>query len=94
MFNHANIALPAPVDRLLRTVIVTPDMHRVHHSAINRETNSNFGFCLSCWDRWFGTHINQPEQGHDGMTIGLSETQGMDAQRIDRMLADPFATRQ
>lgn len=73
MFNHGNVRLPAPIDRLLRLLFVTPDMHRVHHSVIRRETNSNFGFNLSVWDRLFGTYRPQPEAGHEGMTIGLDQ---------------------
>lgn len=73
VFNHANVKLPLLLDRLLRPVLVTPDMHRVHHSVIIRETHSNFGFCLSWWDRLFGTYKAQPEKGHEGMTIGLSQ---------------------
>ncbi len=73
VFNHANVKLPFLLDRFVRTLLVTPDMHRVHHSVIIRETHSNFGFCLSWWDRLFGTYKAQPEKGHDGMTIGLSQ---------------------
>jgi sterol desaturase/sphingolipid hydroxylase (fatty acid hydroxylase superfamily) len=71
MFNHSNVRLPVPVDALLRRVIVTPDMHRVHHSHLEHETNSNFGFNLSFWDRLFGTYRNQPEEGHERMVIGI-----------------------
>jgi sterol desaturase/sphingolipid hydroxylase (fatty acid hydroxylase superfamily) len=71
MFNHSNVRLPAPLDALLRRVIVTPDMHRVHHSHLDHETNSNFGFNLSVWDRLFGTYRDQPEEGHEGMIIGI-----------------------
>lgn len=71
MFNHSNIRLPLGVDRRLRTMIVTPDMHRMHHSIEIDETNSNFGFNLSLWDRLFGTYRAQPAADHDGMTIGL-----------------------
>jgi sterol desaturase/sphingolipid hydroxylase (fatty acid hydroxylase superfamily) len=71
MFNHSNVRLPAPLDAFLRWVIVTPDMHRVHHSHLEYETNSNFGFNLSVWDRLFGTYRNQPEEGHEGMVIGI-----------------------
>ena len=72
MFSHGNIRLPAAVDRVLRSVVVTPDMHRVHHSIEEDETNSNFGFNLSVWDRLFGTYRRQPRAGHLDMTIGLS----------------------
>jgi sterol desaturase/sphingolipid hydroxylase (fatty acid hydroxylase superfamily) len=71
MFNHSNVRLPAVVDALLRRLIVTPDMHRVHHSHLDYETNSNFGFNLSIWDRLFGTYRNQPQEGHEGMVIGI-----------------------
>ena len=71
MFNHGNIRLPASVDRLLRLIVVTPDMHRVHHSIEDDEANSNFGFSLPWWDRLFGTYRAQPRAGHEGMTIGI-----------------------
>lgn len=73
MFNHGNIKLPPLADRFLRLFVVTPDMHRVHHSVIIRETNSNYGFNLSVWDRLFGTYVAQPAKGHRDMTIGLSQ---------------------
>jgi sterol desaturase/sphingolipid hydroxylase (fatty acid hydroxylase superfamily) len=94
MFNHANVRLPRGIDRLLRTLLVTPDMHRVHHSILRRETNSNYGFNLSLWDRAFGTYIEQPERGHAGMTIGIPGFR--DARQVDRlpgMLALPFVGR-
>lgn len=72
MFNHSNVRLPATLDRLLRLFVVTPDMHRVHHSVEDDETNSNFGFNLPWWDRLFGTYRAQPRAGHEGMTIGIS----------------------
>jgi len=75
MFNHANIALPSWLDRVLRLFIVTPDMHRVHHSVLFREHNTNYGFNLSLWDRLFRTYTAQPEGGHQGMTIGLAPYQ-------------------
>ena len=71
MFNHANVRLPPAADRLLRLFVVTPDMHRVHHSVEEHETNSNFGFNLSLWDRLFGTYKAQPDAGHERMTIGI-----------------------
>lgn len=71
MFNHANIRLPLGLDRLIRLILVTPDMHRVHHSDNRWEHDSNYGFALSIWDRLFGTYIPQPKLGHDDMTIGL-----------------------
>ena len=71
MFNHGNVSLPRPVDRIVRWFVVTPDMHRVHHSWEDDETNSNFGFNLPWWDRLFGTYRDQPRAGHDDMTIGI-----------------------
>ncbi|MFO8024502.1 sterol desaturase family protein [Thiohalophilus sp.] len=71
MFNHGNIRLPLKLDRVLRWFVVTPDMHRVHHSVEDDEANSNFGFNLPWWDRLFGTYRDQPRGGHDGMTIGI-----------------------
>jgi sterol desaturase/sphingolipid hydroxylase (fatty acid hydroxylase superfamily) len=73
LFNHANIFIPTQVDQILRLFIVTPDMHRVHHSIIIQESDRNFGFNLSWWDRLWGTYQAQPSEGHDRMTIGLSE---------------------
>jgi sterol desaturase/sphingolipid hydroxylase (fatty acid hydroxylase superfamily) len=93
MFNHANIALPSPLDRVLRAVIVTPDMHRVHHSVLRREHDSNFGFNLSIWDRLFGTYTAQPERGHEGMTIGLEDYQSPRPTRFLWSLALPFLSR-
>jgi sterol desaturase/sphingolipid hydroxylase (fatty acid hydroxylase superfamily) len=72
MFNHANVRLPLGVDRALRLALVTPDMHRVHHSTDMREANTNFGFCFPWWDRLFATYLAQPGAGHEGMTIGLT----------------------
>ncbi len=71
LFNHANIAMPLRADRLIRWVLVTPDMHRVHHSVRREEHDSNFGFALSVWDRIFGTYVPQPSGGHDAMQVGL-----------------------
>ena len=90
MFNHANLKLPAFVDATLRRLIVTPDMHRVHHSIVRRETNSNFGFNLSAWDRWLGTYRAQPEAGHEGMTIGLAQFRDPAELRLDRLLIQPL----
>ncbi len=72
MFNHSNLRLPSGLDRWLRWIVVTPDMHRVHHSVEDDETNSNFGFNLPWWDRLFGTYRAQPRGGHEGMTLGIS----------------------
>jgi len=71
MFNHGNVSLPRSLDRVLRWFVVTPDMHRVHHSVEDDEANSNFGFSLPWWDRLFGTYRDQPRAGHEGMTIGI-----------------------
>jgi sterol desaturase/sphingolipid hydroxylase (fatty acid hydroxylase superfamily) len=71
LFSHGNIYMPGALDRVLRLLLVTPDMHRVHHSIIMRETNTNFGFNLSWWDRLLGTYQKEPSEGHEGMTIGL-----------------------
>ena len=90
MFNHSNVGLPPAVDRVLRWLVVTPDMHRVHHSVVVRETNSNFGFNLPWWDRLFGTYREQPAAGHAGMIIGVSEIRDPAEQRLDRMLTQPF----
>ncbi len=90
MFNHGNLRLPAGVDRVLRLVVVTPDMHRVHHSIVASETNSNFGFNLPWWDRLLGTYRAQPAAGHEDMTIGLEDFREADDQRLDRMLVQPF----
>ena len=72
LFNHGNVRLWLPLDRIIRWIIVTPDMHRVHHSILPDETNSNFGFNFSIWDRLFGTYRDQPSKGHTGMTIGIT----------------------
>jgi len=90
MFNHSNIRLPRWVDRLLRLIVVTPEMHRVHHSVIRRETNSNFGFNLPWWDFLLGTYRDQPEHGHEQMTIGLAQFRDEKVDRLPSMLALPF----
>jgi sterol desaturase/sphingolipid hydroxylase (fatty acid hydroxylase superfamily) len=90
MFNHANGRLPAVVDRWLRWLIVTPDMHRVHHSVVLRETNSNFGFNLPWWDRVFGTYRAQPAAGHEAMRIGVDGLQGPQEIRLTRLLTQPL----
>lgn len=90
MFNHANLAIPVRLDRVLRWIIVTPDMHRVHHSVEVAETNSNFGFNLPWWDRLFRTYRGQPAAGHDGMTIGIDAFREPEELRLDRMLAQPL----
>ena len=91
LFNHGNIRLPGAIDRVLRWVLVTPDMHRVHHSVEDDETNSNFGFSLTWWDRLFGTYRDQPRAGHLGMTIGIhGHTDPREVDRLDGMLLLPF----
>ncbi|MEL6298546.1 MAG: sterol desaturase family protein [Pseudomonadota bacterium] len=90
MFNHANINLPRPLDRLLRMIIVTPDMHRVHHSTLRREHDTNFGFNLSVWDRLFRTYTDQPEGGHHGMQIGLPEYRSGEPSGLLWSLSVPF----
>ena len=90
MFNHANIDLPPWLDRTLRLFVVTPDMHRVHHSALRREHDSNYGFNLSLWDRVFRTYTAQPEGGHQGMTIGLTPYQSEAPTRFGWSLWLPF----
>ena len=90
MFNHGNVRIPQALDRVLRWFVVTPDMHRVHHSILSRETNSNFGFNLPWWDRLFGTYRAQPAAGHDAMTIGIEQFRDPRELGLDRMLLQPF----
>ncbi len=90
MFNHGNVYLPPKLDRYLRWLLVTPDMHRVHHSIAVEETNSNFGFNLPWWDRLLGTYRAQPAAGHDGMTIGIEQFRAARELWLDRMLLQPF----
>lgn len=90
LFTHSNIALPAKLDRALRLVFVTPDMHRIHHSVHRREHDTNFGFNLSVWDRLFSTYTVDPEEGHTGMTVGLPEHQNTQPTRLLWSLLLPF----
>jgi sterol desaturase/sphingolipid hydroxylase (fatty acid hydroxylase superfamily) len=90
MFNHGNVRLPLALDRVLRLAVVTPDMHRVHHSILRRETDSNFGFNLPWWDRIFGTYRAQPEAGHLGLVIGIDRFRDPAELRLDRMLLQPL----
>ncbi|MGH7228480.1 MAG: sterol desaturase family protein [Nitrospiraceae bacterium] len=90
MFNHSNVRMPAPVELLLRSVVVTPDMHRVHHSIDPRETNRNFGFNLPWWDHLFGTYRAEPMQGQEGMTLGLEQYRDPARLNLGGMLALPF----
>jgi sterol desaturase/sphingolipid hydroxylase (fatty acid hydroxylase superfamily) len=90
MFNHGNVRLPERVDRILRLLVVTPDMHRVHHSIHPAETNSNFGFNLPWWDRLLGTYRPQPREGHQAMTIGIEQFRTRRELWLDRMLIQPL----
>ncbi len=90
MFNHGNVRLPEPLDRVLRLFLVTPDMHRVHHSIDRRETDSNFGFNVPWWDRLFGTYRAQPALGHDRMTLGIDRFREPRELWLDRMLSQPL----
>ena len=91
MFNHSNVRIPLGIDRVLRLFVVTPDMHRLHHSIEDDETNSNFGFNLPWWDRLFGTYRDQPRGGHEGMTIGIRTFRdGKSCSRLPGMLVMPF----
>ncbi len=90
MFNHANLHLPRSVDRIVRLVFVTPDLHRVHHSVHADEHSSDFGFCLSVWDRVFGVLREQPRGGHHGMAIGLDPYQTVAPGCLSWSLALPW----
>jgi len=90
MFNHSNALMPAWLDGIVRLVVVTPDMHRVHHSIKRHETDSNFGFNVPWWDRLFGTYRAQPEAGHENMTIGLPIFRDRRELRLDRLITQPF----
>jgi sterol desaturase/sphingolipid hydroxylase (fatty acid hydroxylase superfamily) len=90
MFNHANLSLPQGLERGLRLFVVTPDMHRVHHSVRPEEMNSNYGFSFSLWDKLFGTYTARPKDGHSHMQTGLPDYPARAAARIDKMLTNPF----
>lgn len=90
MFNHADLRLPPRLDGWLRLVLVTPDMHRTHHSELRSETDSCYGFCLPWWDRLFGTYIARPAAGLDGAVIGVPRLRDAREQRLDRLLTQPF----
>lgn len=94
MFNHGNFFIPLAVDRALRWIVVTPDMHRVHHSVFPSETNSNYGFNLPWWDRLLGTYRPQPRLGHDGMTIGLNQFREPGKLTLPHLLIMPFVGKQ
>jgi sterol desaturase/sphingolipid hydroxylase (fatty acid hydroxylase superfamily) len=93
MFSHSNLRIPNAIDHVLRWFLVTPDMHRVHHSIVPRETNSNFGFNAPWWDRLFGTYRAQPVAGHEAMTIGIEDFRDLRELWLDRMLLQPFRGR-
>jgi len=93
LFNHSNISLPRKVDQILRLFIVTPDMHRVHHSVAASEHNQNFGFNFPWWDRFFSTYKEQPEKGHKAMDIGLEGFQATDVMALSKLLLQPFGKR-
>ena len=90
LFSHANVCLPARLDRALRAIIVTPDMHRAHHSVLQHEHNSNYGFNFSLWDKVFGTYTQDPEKGHENMTIGLASYQSKAPTTLVWSLSLPF----
>jgi sterol desaturase/sphingolipid hydroxylase (fatty acid hydroxylase superfamily) len=90
LFNHANLGLSPRADGVLRWLVVTPDMHRVHHSVEPMETNSNYGFTLPWWDRLCGTYRPQPAAGHEGMILGLAQFRTPNDLRLDRLLLQPF----
>jgi sterol desaturase/sphingolipid hydroxylase (fatty acid hydroxylase superfamily) len=90
MFNHANGRMPLALDGVLRWLVVTPEMHRVHHSVERRETDSNFGFNLPWWDRLFGTYRAQPEAGHERMVLGIPQFRRTEELRLTRMLSQPW----
>ena len=93
LFNHSNIRIPLKLDRMLRLIVVTPDMHRVHHSILPTETNSNFGFNLPWWDRLLGTYLAQPKDSHDSMTIGIEQFRTRRDLWLDRLLIQPMQGR-
>jgi sterol desaturase/sphingolipid hydroxylase (fatty acid hydroxylase superfamily) len=90
IFSHSNVRIPQLLDHSLRLLIVTPDMHRIHHSVIPTETNSNFGFILTWWDRLLGTYRAEPQKGQEGMELGLGIFNGREELQVDRLLLQPF----
>jgi len=90
LFNHSRLNIPHQIDQILRLIVVTPDMHRVHHSIHVAETDSNFGFNIPWWDRWFGTYVSQPKDGHEAMALGLPYFRGDESVGILTLLAQPF----
>jgi len=92
MFTHSNIKIPANLEKLVRWIVVTPDMHRIHHSVNENETNSNFGFFISVWDRLFGTYINEPKEGQQNMEIGLHSFRQAKWQNLRWLIYLPFVS--
>lgn len=92
MFTHSNVRLPAGLERGLRRILVTPDMHRIHHSLLVAESNSNYGNLLSCWDRWFGTYTPAPQRRYASMPVGLSYAREQREQKMLAQLGLPFST--
>ncbi len=92
MFNHANFFLPLRLDRVLRLALVTPDMHRIHHSTDGREFNRNFGFCFPWWDHLFASYQDQPARGHEGMPLGLNIFRDPKYRSLHQMLVMPFVS--
>jgi len=90
MFNHSNVRIPQVLEGIMRWLVVTPDMHRTHHSIVRRETDSNFGFNFPWWDRIFRTYRAQPEAGHERMTLGIDQFRDVTELRLNRMLSQPF----
>lgn len=93
MFTHSNIKIPQSIERMVRLILVTPDMHRIHHSINENETNSNFGFFISTWDRIFGTYIKEPALGHENMQIGLQGFREPKWQNLRWLIYLPFVSR-
>ncbi len=90
MFNHSNLRFPLGVDAIIRKILVTPDMHRIHHSIIRKECDSNYGFNVSWWDRLFRTYTALPQDGHLGMTLGLNDFRQKHDQQVHHLLMQPF----
>jgi sterol desaturase/sphingolipid hydroxylase (fatty acid hydroxylase superfamily) len=90
LYNHSNVRLSPRIERWLRYLIVTPEMHIIHHSAERAETDSNFGFNLSLWDRLFGTFTAAPQAGYENMVVGLEAFSDVSEQRIDKLVTQPF----
>jgi sterol desaturase/sphingolipid hydroxylase (fatty acid hydroxylase superfamily) len=90
LYNHSNVRLPERAERVMRWFVVTPEMHIIHHSTAQRETDSNYGFNLALWDRLFGTYSHRPVAGYDGMVVGLDQFRDRSEQRLDKLVTQPF----